>query len=224
MLVCRGFPRQPFSLYCSRGTGVRRVWLTSEVDDVQMLKIDSVPIAASAIWSAALSIAASVLALLWMVTPAAALGERARADVKSKDGKDLGSIEMVETMAGVMLTVKLKGLPPGSHGFHFHDVGKCDGDLSSAGAIYNPLGAKHGFLNEEGPMVGDLSNLIVSAAGEVELEILSPFVTLNKAAEESLFDANGSSIVIFEKPDDYQSEPEGNAGQRIACGVVTSSK
>lgn len=127
-------------------------------------------------------------------------------------------------MAGVLLKLKLVGLPPGSHGIHFHDVGKCDGDFSGAGAIYNPLGAKHGFLNEEGPMVGDLTNLIVSAAGEVEIEILSPFVTLNKAAEESLFDANGSSIVVFEKSDDYQSEPEGNAGQRIACGIVMPVK
>lgn len=166
----------------------------------------------------------SFVALISIMTPAWALGERARADIKLRDGKEIGSIEMVETMAGVMLTVKLKGLPPGAHGVHFHDVGKCEADLSSAGPIYNPLGAKHGFLNEEGPMVGDLSNLIASAAGDIEIELLSPFVTLNKAAEESLFDANGSSIVIFEKPDDHQTEPEGNSGQRIACGVVTPAK
>ncbi|MEQ1713355.1 MAG: superoxide dismutase family protein [Hyphomicrobium sp.] len=174
--------------------------------------------------SAVTSFAITAAALLWSIVPAAALGERATADVKARGGKDAGTIDMVETMAGVMLTIKLKGLPPGSHGLHFHDVGKCEGDLASAGAIYNPLGAKHGFLNEEGPMVGDLSNLIVGSTGEAEVEILSPFVTLNKAAEESLFDANGSSVVIFEKPDDYISEPEGNAGQRIACGVVAPVK
>lgn len=189
-----------------------------------MLRFDPARSRTAMIRPAVTSAFVAMVALVWSMTPAAALGERAKADFKARDGKDLGSIEMVETMAGVLLKVKFSGLPPGSHGFHFHDVGKCEGDFSSAGAIYNPLGAKHGFLNEEGPMVGDLSNLIVSASGEVEIEVLSPFVTLNKAAEESLFDANGSSIIIFEKPDDYQSEPEGNAGQRIACGVVTPAK
>lgn len=158
------------------------------------------------------------------IQPAFALGERASADVKGRDGKSLGTVQFTETMAGVLLLVSLKGLPPGSHGFHIHVTGKCEGDFKSAGAIYNPLGAKHGFLNEEGPMVGDLNNLVVGANGEVETELLSPFVTLNKAAEDSLFDADGSALVIFEKADDYQTDPEGNAGARIACGIVAPSK
>lgn len=157
-------------------------------------------------------------------SPAEAMGERATAELKDRGGKSLGTVELVETMAGVLMSVRLKGLPPGPHGFHIHDTGKCDGDFASAGAIYNPLGAKHGFLNEEGPMAGDLSNLIAGPAGDVDVEILSPFVTLNKAAEESIFDANGSSIVVFEKADDHQSEPEGNAGARIACGVVNPAR
>lgn len=174
--------------------------------------------------SQALTLACSVSALLLWALPAAALGERASAEIKGRDGKSLGSVELVETMAGVLLSVRLKGLPPGAHGFHIHEVGKCEGDFAGAGAIYNPLGAKHGFLNEEGPMAGDLSNLIAGPSGDVEAEVLSPFVTLNKAAEESLFDANGSSIVIFEKADDHLSEPEGNAGRRIACGIVTPAR
>lgn len=156
--------------------------------------------------------------------PGLALGERANADVKGRDGKDIGTIGIIETMAGVLLTVKLKGLTPGPHGFHIHETGKCEGDFKSAGAIYNPLGARHGYLNEEGPMAGDLNNLIVGAGGDVEAELLSPFVTLNKAAEESLFDADGSSVVIFEKADDHQTDPEGNGGQRIACGVIVPAK
>lgn len=156
--------------------------------------------------------------------PVWALGERATADVKGRDGKELGTIGIVETMAGVLLTVKLKGLTPGPHGFHIHETGKCEGDFKSAGGIYNPLGAKHGFLNEEGPMIGDLNNLVAGPGGEVDAELLSPFVTLNKAAEESLFDADGAAVVIFEKADDHQSDPEGNAGQRIGCGVVAPAK
>lgn len=171
-----------------------------------MSKFGLMAIPPSSIRAAVVSFGVMALAVCWSMSPAVALGERAKADVKSRDGKELGAIEMIETMAGVLLVVRLKGLPAGAHGFHFHDVGKCEGNLASAGPIYNPLGAKHGFLNDEGPMAGDLSNLIVTATGEIELEILSPFVTLNQAAEESLFDANGSSIVIFEKPDDGRQE------------------
>jgi len=170
--------------------------------------------------SLGLVIAASAL----FAAPASALREKAVAEIKGRDGKDLGTVTIIETMAGVLLNVKLKGLPPGVHGFHVHETGKCEGDFSSAGGIYNPLGAKHGFLNDEGPMVGDLNNLIVGAGGEVEVELVSPFVTLNTAAEESLFDADGSALVIFERADDHQSEPEGNAGQRIACGIVNRVK
>jgi len=155
--------------------------------------------------------------------PAAALGEQVTVVIKGHDGKDLGTARLVETLAGVIISVKLKGLAPGPHGFHLHETGKCEGDFTSAGGIYNPLGAKHGFLNEEGPMAGDLTNLVAGADGTVESELLSPFVTLNKAAEESLYDADGASLVVFERGDDYQSEPEGNAGQRVGCGTLPAA-
>jgi superoxide dismutase, Cu-Zn family len=153
-----------------------------------------------------------------------ALGEKATADIKTGDGREVGSIKMVETTAGVLLKVKFKGLTPGVHGFHIHEAGKCEGDFQSAGGIYNPLGARHGYLNDEGPMVGDLPNLFVGATGDLELEMVSPFVTLNKAAEESIFDSDGTAFVLFEKADDYVSEPDGNAGARIACGVILPAK
>ncbi len=157
-------------------------------------------------------------------SPALAIGEKAHADLKSRDGKDLGTVSVIETTSGVLLKVRLKGLPPGPHGMHLHDSKKCEGDFASAGAIYNPLGAKHGFLNDEGPMAGDLPNIFANAQGEVEVDVLSPFVTLNKEAEESVFDTDGTSIVVFEKADDYVTEPEGNAGTRIACGSLVISK
>jgi superoxide dismutase, Cu-Zn family len=163
---------------------------------------------------------ALLLAALTNATAAFAVGERGHAEIKSRDGKDLGKIRIIETTAGVLIRVKLKGLPPGAHGFHVTGIGKCEGDFESAGPIYNPLGAKHGFLNAEGPMAGDLPNLVVSASGDVEMDLVSAFVTLNKESEDSLLDNDGAALVIYEKPDDYKSEPIGNAGARIACGVI----
>ena len=157
-------------------------------------------------------------------SPAWAAAQKASAEIKDRGGKSLGAVEIVGTAAGALVKVKLTGLPPGAHGFHFHEQGACEGDLASAGAIYNPLGAVHGFLNEEGPMVGDLTNLFADASGQVEVELLSPFMTLSQDAEETIFDADGTSLVIFEKGDDYVSDPEGNAGARIACGRVTAGK
>ncbi len=157
-------------------------------------------------------------------TPALAAGAKGSSELKSTDGTDTGSIKLVETTAGVLLKIKLKGLPPGVHGLQIHETGKCEGDFSSAGGIYNPLGAKHGYLNDEGPMVGDLPNIFVGPEGEVEADVLSPFVTLSKDAEESIFDKDGTTFIVLEKADDYVSDPEGNAGTRVACGVILPSK
>lgn len=172
-------------------------------------------------WAAGLSVVATAVSFS---TGAGAAGQKGYADLRGRDGRELGRVRMQETTSGVLLIVKLKGLPPGPHGFHIHETGKCEGDFESAGGIFNPLGAKHGYLNDEGPMVGDLPNLIVPASGEIEVEFISPFATLSKDAEDSLLDANGSSLVIFEKSDDYTSEPIGNAGNRIACGTIVTGK
>jgi superoxide dismutase, Cu-Zn family len=151
---------------------------------------------------------------------AAATGETAVAVLKFANGSDAGTIKLTEVAAGVLLKFDLKGLTPGPHGLHVHETGKCDGDFSSAGGIYNPLGAKHGFLNDEGPMAGDLPNVVAAADGTAAAEVLSPFLHLNKDAEDTVLDDDGSALVLFEKADDYQSEPEGGAGSRIACGIL----
>lgn len=149
-----------------------------------------------------------------------ALGETAVAEIKDAKGQVLGTATMTEMMAGVLVNVKLKGLTPGLHGFHIHAIGKCEGDFTGAGEIYNPFGAQHGFLNEEGPMPGDLPNLIADANGNVEVELIGPSVTLSNAVEDSLLDTDGAAFVIFEKGGDHISPPEGSAGGRIACGVI----
>lgn len=154
----------------------------------------------------------------------AAVGERGAAEIKSVDGKVLGTIALTETTAGVLFEVTLSGLTPGGHAIHVTEVGQCAGDFAGAGPIYNPLGGQHGFLSDGGPMAGNLPNVFAGADGKVKAELLSPFVTLSAQAEVSLLDADGAAIVILERPDDHMSEPDGNAGARIACGVVTRAK
>ncbi|MGE0054675.1 MAG: superoxide dismutase family protein [Hyphomicrobium sp.] len=167
-------------------------------------------------------IAGLVLSVAGVALPqrARAIGEVSTVRLKLADGTDAGVITLMEATAGVLMKFDLKGLKPGPHGLHVHEIGKCEGDFSSAGAIYNPLGAKHGFLHDEGPMAGDLPNIHVGADGTASGEFLSPFLTLSKDTEESLFDTDGASIVVFEKPDDYASDPEGNTGNRVACGAI----
>lgn len=149
-----------------------------------------------------------------------ATGATATAVLKFASGSDAGTIKLTEAPAGVLLKFDLKGLTPGPHALHVHETGKCEADFSGAGGIYNPLGAKHGFLNEEGPMAGDLPNVVAAADGTAAAEVLTTLFRLSKETEDTLFDADGSSLVLFEKADDYLSEPEGAAGTRVACGVL----
>lgn len=166
----------------------------------------------------------SVLSVALWTPPACAVGEMATAPVKLANGSDAGTVTFTEGTAGVLLKFDLKGLPPGAHAVHVHETGKCETDFSSAGGIYNPLGAKHGFLHDEGPMAGDLPNIYAGADGVVVAEVLSPFLTLSTEAEESLFDGDGAAIVIQEKADDYESDPDGAAGARIGCGLISIKK
>lgn len=160
--------------------------------------------------------------LLAGATPASATGEKATATLKLANGSDAGTVTIIQATSGVLLKLDLKGLTPGVHGLHVHEVGKCEGDFSSAGGIFNPLGAKHGFLNEEGPMAGDLPNIVAGPDLTARAEMLSPFLTLNKEADETLMDSDGSAIVVYEKPDDYLTDPEGGGEPRVACGVLAA--
>ena len=113
------------------------------------------------------------------------------------------------------------GVAPGEHGFHIHEVGQCDApDFESAGSHYNPTGAQHGLLNPEGPHAGDLPNLVVAQDGTVDYLVTSALVTLGDG-ERSLFDSDGSAVIIHEGADDYVTDSSGDSGGRLICGVIT---
>jgi len=147
---------------------------------------------------------------------AAAPGDKANAEMKDKDGKAAGTVALLETPHGVLLSGNLAGLPPGAHGFHIHSVGKCEApQFTSAGGHANPGGKKHGFEAAAGPHEGDLTNLHAAADGKATIDAFAPGATL-----ASLLDSDGAALVIHEKVDDYKTDPAGDSGARILCGVL----
>ncbi|MDQ1909162.1 superoxide dismutase family protein [Paenibacillus sp. GD4] len=136
-------------------------------------------------------------------------------------GQVIGKAELTETAAGVKVKVEASSLTPGKHGLHFHQVGKCEPpEFKTAGDHFNPAGKKHGTENPAGPHAGDLPNLEVGADGKAALEFTTTLVTLAKGKPNSLLKEGGTSLVIHEKEDDYKTDPSGNSGARIACGVI----
>ncbi len=145
---------------------------------------------------------------------------KAQAGIKDAKGNTVGFAELIEVRAGIQLTLKVIGLPPGKHGVHVHAVGKCDPpDFMTAGAHYNPDTKKHGALSPEGPHAGDFPNLEVGGDGKGELIAFNPRLSLTPGAPLSIL-TNPTSIVIHEKEDDEKTDPSGNSGNRIACGVI----
>lgn len=152
---------------------------------------------------------------------AGACAQTAKAALKDTTGKDVGAVELIQTPHGVLLRMSLKGVPAGERAFHIHAVGKCEPPFTSAGGHFNPENKKHGVEVREGSHAGDMPNLHIPANGELRVDVFNHMVTLAKGPPNSLFDADGSAIVIHAGPDDYKSDPTGNAGDRIVCGVIT---
>jgi superoxide dismutase, Cu-Zn family len=146
----------------------------------------------------------------------------AGAAITDVSGRAVGQARFQETPHGVLLTLELRNATPGVHGLHVHEVGRCDTPrFESAGAHFNPDRRAHGFLNPAGPHAGDLPNVYVPGSTELSVDYLIPDVTLEPGAR-SLLDAKGSALVIHEGKDDYRTDPGGEAGEHLACGVITS--
>jgi superoxide dismutase, Cu-Zn family len=146
--------------------------------------------------------------------------QTANAALQTADGKDAGTVTLTQTPHGVLLSLMVKGAPAGEHAFHIHEVGKCEAPFTSAGGHFNPDRKKHGVMAADGSHAGDMPNLFVPASGDVKVEVLNAAVTLEKGKPNSLFDADGSAVIIHANKDDYKTDPTGDAGGRIVCGVV----
>ena len=152
----------------------------------------------------------------------AAPGSRARAELKDKDGKVVAMAMLSERPGGVLVRVEAKGLTPGLHGVHVHAVGKCDGPaFTSAGGHFNPANKKHGLKSADGPHAGDLPNMLVAKDGAGRFEALTDAITL-RAGTLSVFDADGSAIVVHAAADDNITDPAGNSGDSVACGIIVA--
>jgi superoxide dismutase, Cu-Zn family len=138
-------------------------------------------------------------------------------------GQAVGSaVFSQERGGGVRILVEVVGLAPGDHAVHIHEVGRCEPPaFESAGAHFNPTKAEHGTSNPRGPHAGDLPDVTVNTEGKGHMEVTAKLVTLNKKVPASLLDADGSAIVIHERADDKRTDPSGNSGTRIACGVIS---
>jgi superoxide dismutase, Cu-Zn family len=144
----------------------------------------------------------------------------ATATLRDAQGKAVGAAALTPGEGGVKVAVTVSGVAPGLHGFHVHAVGKCEGpDFKSAGGHFNPGSKEHGLENAKGAHAGDMPNLSVGPDGTGKGEFLARGASLD-AGPGSLFPDGGTAVVLHAAPDDMKSDPAGNAGARIACGVV----
>ena len=149
----------------------------------------------------------------------------AEARVANASGAPLGVLQFIPTSAGVRITGELKSLPAGTHGIHIHAVGKCDAPaFTTAGAHFNPANTKHGLKNAAGPHAGDMENITAASDGEADVDLTTTRITLDAATGTGIFDADGGAIVVHATTDDQTTDPSGNSGARIACGVIGRAK
>lgn len=149
--------------------------------------------------------------------PAAATGQ-ASAVMRDSAGRELGTLTLADATGGIAITGTLRGVAPGTHGFHIHTTGQCEPTFDAAGGHWNPTSAQHGTENPQGPHLGDLPNLTVGADSTATVQATTPGGSLR--GENPLLDADGAAVVLHAGTDDHRTDPSGDAGSRLACGVV----
>jgi len=147
----------------------------------------------------------------------------ATSEIKNASGQTVAMGRFNQAGNVVRIVIEAHGLPAGAHAVHVHTVGKCDPpDFTSAGPHFNPTSKQHGALNPQGPHAGDLPNITIAADGTGRMETTTEQLSLASGVT-SVFDADGSAVVIHANPDDFKTDPTGNSGARIACGVLVKS-
>lgn len=161
------------------------------------------------------------MALSLLAAASVAAGNGAGAELRNAKDEKVGTAVFSAEGKNVKIVVEVHGLTPGLHGMHIHEAGKCEPpEFKGAGGHFNPTGRKHGADNPEGPHAGDLANLMVGEDGMGSMEVIASMVTLDDGPS-SLFHPGGTALVIHAGPDDFKTDPAGNAGARVACGVIT---
>ena len=142
------------------------------------------------------------------------------AQLRDANGRVVGKAVMVQGNGSVRVVLDVSGLTKGEKGVHVHEVGKCEPPgFESAGGHLNPTKAQHGSANPKGPHTGDMPNITVDASGHGHLEATLKRTSIEKGSA-SLFDADGSAIVLHADRDDLSTDPDGKSGARFACGVI----
>lgn len=149
--------------------------------------------------------------------PASAQADVARASMSDAEGNPVGTVTLTDSPNGVLVTVDLRDLPVGEHGFHVHETGACSPDFAAAGDHFNPDGNEHGLTNAQGMHAGDMPNLFVASDGVAKSHVFNTRITVEEG-DTSVLDDDGSAIIVHADPDTYMSEAK--AGARIACGVL----